>query len=53
MKEIPIEITQEYNKLKTVFPKTCIVYNANKESYFVSICTVEFWTKSLFLKRVL
>lgn len=53
MIEIPLAIKQEYDRLKPVFPKACIVYDANKESYFVSVCTIEFWTKSLFLKKVL
>lgn len=53
MSEIPVQIKQEYEKTKQSFPKASIIYDAKNDSYFVSICTLEAWTNSLFLKKII
>jgi len=51
MENIPKEIEMEYNLLVCLKFKPQIIFNANTETYFVSIIPISL-TNSLFLKIV-
>ena len=49
---VPIEVIKEAERVKKIFPKAEILYNAATEKYFVSILPLSL-TNSLFIQKLI